>query len=223
MAPEILTASDSATIRFTFRPARGRQRQAASRRLPAQRAGRERAELSAVTVGQVADELECLGRIVATSLLVARPELGRVGPEREWSETPGAFADRVSGWAPKMPIERLSYASPVEVVIQVSQAIVLSVPALTALIYGVKRLYGLDLELQTHRHELMARFEEAKKASAKAAAEDEADEDEADDKENNELPIGVRTALDAVSRRLRGRLRPVVAELTDTVDEERAS
>jgi hypothetical protein len=200
----------------------------APRRPPAQRAGRERLEPSAVTVGQVADELERLGRIVATSLLVARPRLGRLGPEREWSETARAFADRVSRWAPEMPIERLSYASPVEVVIQVSQAIVVSVPALTALIYGVKRLYGLDLELQTHRHELMARFEEAKEASAKAAAEDEAGEDEAGeddagDKENDELPIGVRAALDAVSRRLPGRLRPVLAELTDSVDEERAS
>jgi hypothetical protein len=52
---------------------------------------------------------------------------------------------------------RLSYASPVEISLAVASG-----AALQILIYGVKRLYGIDLELMAYRTELRAQYLEAK-------------------------------------------------------------
>lgn len=57
---------------------------------------------------------------------------------------------------------RLRYESPVVVDLAFGPAVAASVPALSYLIYMVKRFWGLDLELKAHRQEMRLRFLEAK-------------------------------------------------------------
>jgi hypothetical protein len=109
------------------------------------------------TVGNVGKELRLLGRAVATADLIAdfRPKRGE--PIEEATHLSGQVALQV----PEVRISRLSYESPLEIGLIVSHGVLDSVAALAALIYGIKRLYGLDLELKTHREDRRAEFLEA--------------------------------------------------------------
>ena len=86
-------------------------------------------------------------------------EEGSEGNERIFVE----LLSDPGGGSGHVEILRLSYASPVEIVLAVASGAAATRTGLQVLIYGVKRIYGIDLELVTYRAELRARFLEAKK------------------------------------------------------------
>lgn len=120
---------------------------------------------------------------------------------------PVAYADGAWGQA-RLIGARLG--SPLEVVYEVSATLTASGLGLKTLIYGLKRVYGLDLELRTHRQELRQKFHEAKRLA-----------DEAADPERQERaaePIAVFE-----ERVLLSPTAPVEAELVDGEDEDVAA
>ena len=60
-----------------------------------------------------------------------------------------------------VPIRRLRYESPVEIGLLIVSGLTVAKVGLTTLVYMVKRIYGLDLEIRTHRIELEERHLEA--------------------------------------------------------------
>jgi hypothetical protein len=65
--------------------------------------------------------------------------------------------------ASRVGIARLRYESPLEIALIIPPAVYASKVALPALIFAVKRMYGIDLELRTHREEQRAAFLIAKR------------------------------------------------------------
>lgn len=132
------------------------------------------------TVESVRYELILLGRLTAIA------EYASISPSPKVSEH--RLANRLSYQAHRVPVARLSYSSPLEVGLVVSQAALASVSALSALIYGIKRLYGLDLELRTHRAERRVQFLAAQQLAKHM-------EGWADD-ESSAWPPGVKRAIE---------------------------
>ena len=65
-------------------------------------------------------------------------------------------------------IKRLRYESPLEMALVVAPAVFASLSTLAALIFAVKRMYSLDLEIRTNREEHRAAFWEAKQRADQA-------------------------------------------------------
>lgn len=77
--------------------------------------------------------------------------------------------------APSQPLQEVRYGSPFELIMPVVSTITVSVPGLFAVLYAVKRMYGFDVELRTHRAMLKGRLLEAQKKLGKAEAEGDTD------------------------------------------------
>jgi hypothetical protein len=60
-----------------------------------------------------------------------------------------------------VPVHRLRYESPVEIALAIVNALTIGKVGLMTLVYMVKRVSGLDLEIRTHRVELEERHLEA--------------------------------------------------------------
>gem|GEM_PF-4759009 len=108
---------------------------------------------------------------------------------------PAALSSYIDEQALEIRVARLSYASPLEVSLVVGQIVLGSVSALSALIYAVKRLYGLDLELKTHREERRAEFTAAQHLASLVQREAGSDD--------SGWPPGVRHLIDNESRSFR--------------------
>jgi hypothetical protein len=65
-------------------------------------------------------------------------------------------------------VSRVHFGSPLITSVELGREIAASVGAIAFLIYGLKRIWGLDLELKTHREEMRARFVEAKRRAGDA-------------------------------------------------------
>jgi len=65
-------------------------------------------------------------------------------------------------------VRRVRYASPLEVALVVPAAILVTKSALALLLFGVKRVYGYDLELRAHREEQRAAFYDARALAEEA-------------------------------------------------------
>jgi hypothetical protein len=159
-----VTRTDSITLTVLFDgPARESgppppQYERALRRAQALQRSRQRH-----TVESIRNELRLLGRLAVIAEYTSMWPSPKLLGERQ-------LANRLGYEAPKIPVARLSYASPLEVGLVVSQAVLASVSALSALIYGVKRLYGLDLELRTHREERRVQFLAAQQLAKRIGA-----------------------------------------------------
>ena len=66
-------------------------------------------------------------------------------------------------------VRHLQLGSPFDIALTLPAAIATATPAVTALIYAAKRLWGFDLELRTHREEMRAKYLEAKRRADDAA------------------------------------------------------
>lgn len=75
------------------------------------------------------------------------------------------------------PVREVHFASPLSLLVEMPLPILGSISAMSLLIYGVKRIWGLPLEFRTHHEEQRAQF------SAAAARAVEAEERFADAKE----------------------------------------
>lgn len=70
--------------------------------------------------------------------------------------------DPVGEAASVVAVQRLQYASPLQAVIDLAPVIAASVPALAAMVYGLRRLFCLDVELLTAREQNKRLLTEAK-------------------------------------------------------------
>lgn len=117
---------------------------------------------SSLAVGQLADE----GNRLATSVVLAH--IARELTEKHLELDPAAARNHVAYLAARVPVRRLSFASPLEVALVVPPALFAAGAALTALLVAVKRIYALDLEFQSSREEQRALFYEAKRRADEA-------------------------------------------------------
>jgi hypothetical protein len=70
--------------------------------------------------------------------------------------------DPVAEAAESVALRRIQYASPVQAVLDLAPLIAGSVPAVAAVVYGLRRLWSLDVELRTARQESKKLLAEAK-------------------------------------------------------------
>jgi hypothetical protein len=125
---------------------------------------------------------------IAIYLATEAPPNEPVSPHRT-----DVLDEYVKAYAGDTVVTGLSYASPLEITWGVSQAVLGSVSAFSALIYGIKRIYGLDLELKAHREEQRAKFEKAKEEATRIEPMSRAEEDKDED---FLWPPGVRSRID---------------------------
>lgn len=115
---------------------------------------------SMLLVGALNDELKRLA-----SIIVAAEETQADAPrETEAPDRRRSIDERSAD----VGIRRLRYQSPLEIALAVPAVLLGSQATLAALIFGVRRIYGADLEIRTHRHELRAAFFEARKRARDA-------------------------------------------------------
>jgi hypothetical protein len=144
-------------------------------------------------VAELSAELARLSGLVAIVEHAAAYDGGILDKSLPWAPEP-TLLDHIRTSAPEVEVFRLKYASPLEIGLVVGQAIIASVSALSALVYGVKRLYGLDLELKTHRADREAEFLAAQRvARAIQSASDE-------DLRFNDWPPAARQLIDEHAR-----------------------
>lgn len=104
-----------------------------------------------LTVGDVEQQLRTISELVALATLMvdSSQQLTELDPEQ------------LARDAESIPIRRISYASPLEIGLAVTSGAVATRTVLEVLIYGIKKLQGIRLELRTHKAALRARFLEA--------------------------------------------------------------
>ena len=105
-------------------------------------------EESGITPLIVARQVERMGWLVGLAGAIATNHLVDAPPDR-----------RAKKWEPELV--RAHYGSPLEGILAISAELGGHLAAMAFLIYGVKRLWGIDLELKTHREELRKRYFEA--------------------------------------------------------------
>jgi hypothetical protein len=70
-------------------------------------------------------------------------------------------------------VRRLQLGSPFEVLLVVPPLAAAAVPSVALLFYGIKRVFGLDLELRIHRAKLRAELAKAQRLAREAEAEED--------------------------------------------------
>lgn len=120
-------------------------------------------------------------------------------------------------------VRRIRYESPLEIVLNVEAALVAAPAALAALIVLAKRVYGLDLELLTHREERREKFYVAKRQADLALNELLTSDPGAfagrqHDKDAVEWTPEVRRRLQAEPERVTGALQARSLTLADHSD-----
>lgn len=157
----------------------------------------ERSVPSHVPAVQVAQDLEDLAWLVALSASVAlhgpqnlvrrtpapsgrplhpNPWLRRLQIEaralaRERSSEPPRAVEQANKHAIDVELVQVRYGSPLEIVIHVAPIVTAVGSAMTVLVYGIKRLYGLDFEFKTQREVRRREYLEAKRLADAAARE----------------------------------------------------
>lgn len=123
------------------------------------------------TVKTVTTELEMVSELLTIAVYLATES-----PSESARPDNADVLDRyLVRYAGDTVVAGLHYASPLEFSLAVSQFVLGSVSALSALIYGIKRIYGLDLEMKAHREEQRAKFEKAKEEANRAERISESD------------------------------------------------
>jgi hypothetical protein len=122
-------------------------------------------ETPAPTIGELVRFLEDLGDMLAIADQVGGQQLSPLG----WLRIPGTKG-RVRTCRDLVPVRRLRMASPLEVVAELAPTVAGVGSALGALIYLIKRLWSIDLELRTSREEHRAAYYEAKELADVARA-----------------------------------------------------
>ena len=127
-------------------------------------------DILGLRVQQLTSELSCLAELLALSRWTAFvlhddgfavwPALFHAPPLRR------ALASLSSN----IGVRRMRYNSPAEIALIVPAVIIGSKAALALLTFGLKRIYGLDLELRVHREELRAAFFDARTKAEQAEA-----------------------------------------------------
>lgn len=124
-------------------------------------------------------ELEASGNefekrvISAANLAEQIASAGWLVKEAERQRSPRGSRRRLLGRDKPSPgldpvVLQVHYGSPLTEVLEVSAQLLGSVGGLSLLFYGLKRFWGFDLELKTHREKQRQRFYEAKAQAAKA-------------------------------------------------------
>jgi hypothetical protein len=111
----------------------------------------------AVLVGELTSE----ARLLASCVVIAHFATIVTGD-------PGALRDYVESRTAFVRTRRVRYESPLELALLLPPAIFAVTSGLTALIFGLKRMYAIDLEFRTHREEHRAAFLEAKRHAEEA-------------------------------------------------------
>lgn len=84
-----------------------------------------------------------------------------VATRREFRWVVERLADRIE-------IRRLQYESPLEIALLLPPAIIASKVGLSIVIFAIRRMYGMDLELRTYREDLRAEYYAAKRHAEEA-------------------------------------------------------
>jgi hypothetical protein len=152
-------------------------------------------DVSRLTITAMRRHLNLLGELVVVADYVARP--GSADPV---ALVRAGFAGnplqmQISQAIGRTEILRLSYESPLEIALIVAPTIAASVSALATLIYGLKRLYGVDLEFRTYREERRAEYLAAKDLATRLA-------DTSESSTPTDLPDVLPEAVGAIDSRV---------------------
>lgn len=117
-------------------------------------------EPPSLPIGQVIDQVHAVAWVAALTMWMSDPErIGGVPAFKMTAREPVEYADRE---ARNTVVLRAQYGSPLELVLVVGYAATAVHVAFIVAIHCLKRLYGLDLELRTHREDLWKKFARAK-------------------------------------------------------------
>lgn len=108
-----------------------------------------------VQTSYIGDELNNAGYIVGGTTAIATG----LKPDDD-------FFNRAHPLEPR--VLKVAFGSPLFVSLEIGREVAASIGALSFLIYGLKRAWGVDLELKAHREEMRERFFEAKRRASDA-------------------------------------------------------
>lgn len=137
----------------------GRPDQALDRAIDGRRAYNRYTPVRVVVVEDVIVELTALAKVVAAGEVMQ--DIAHQGSLESLDEQ--VFGRKVAHATGLVPVSRLRYESPVEIVLTISGTIGVAGVGVRALIYIIKRLYNAELEINTSHEEHRAAFLRAKR------------------------------------------------------------
>ena len=129
-------------------------------------------EARQTSAGAFVDAINTLAWLIKVAEAVAAQDLSR----SHWTVPGASWQDTASYASTAWPQTRLlvvRFGSPLEAAYEIGRTVLASTSGLAALVYGLKRMFGLDLELRTHRERLRERFYDAKVLADEAQAQSE--------------------------------------------------
>ena len=173
--PDVAEFLEHLAVDFGIEPEDALSEQVARRLREPPRVGPYRFHLLRSELASVRDTPDATKELLVADISAELAMLAGVITAAEWmASAPGAAAgpqpttvvaeDLVAAVQRRrdgVPVHRLRYESPVEIGLVIVSALTIGKVGLTTLVYMVKRVYGLDLEIRTHRAELEERHLEA--------------------------------------------------------------